>query len=82
MLAIIDESDRHGRENGYPGGCMPNENLNCASISHSEHLCSLYKKGCLTEMVYLQKDPNYVCQNCGRKSHAAENLCTPSLIGT
>ena len=54
----------------------------CGSMKHPEHMCSLYKNGCSAEIARLEKDPNYVCGNCGRKAHAAENLCTPNLIGT
>ncbi len=54
----------------------------CGSMKHPEHMCSLTKNGCAAEVARLSKDPAYRCETCGATSHASDNLCTPSLIGT
>ena len=66
---------------------MEIDDNSCSSMKHPEHMCSLFKNGCTAEIARLEKDPNYVCEKCGRKSHLDKNLCsptpcTPSIIGT
>ena len=48
----------------------------CAG-DHSQHICKLAEDDKFEDIKQLVKDAKYICENCGRASHAEENLCSP-----
>ena len=49
----------------------------CDPQSHQGHMCVLVSEKRFDRIQKLVRDANYVCFNCGRVAHAAENLCNP-----
>jgi hypothetical protein len=53
------------------------DNLCTNPENHKRHLCELSEAGKNDEIEKLQKDPRYVCNNCGQKSNSEGALCAP-----
>ncbi len=57
---------------------LPNvDNLCTNPENHKLHLCELTKAGKNDEVAALQRDPAFICGNCGRKSNTEGALCAP-----
>ena len=56
-------------------------NVDCASLSHDEHLCYFISQGFNTtdpqEYERLTENPKFKCRHCGRTAHLSESLCEP-----
>ena len=48
-------------------------------IGHRHHLCDIVKHGevSLEQLKEFVRDPNYICNKCGRTAKTASNLCEP-----
>lgn len=57
------------------------QNLDCKSESHGEHLCYIVSQGFhlsdAEEYNAIVKDPKFKCRHCGRIAHSENNLCEP-----
>lgn len=48
---------------------------------HEEnHICRIIVQGDLAKIKTLVVDPKFVCKNCGRASHSADNICKPTKL--
>jgi len=58
-----------------------NNNSDCESPSHTQHLCYMISQGFNlsdeAEYQELIKDPQFKCQKCGRSAKSRINLCKP-----
>ncbi len=53
------------------------DNLCTNPENHKTHICELTKAGKLEEIEMLQKNPRFICNNCGVKSDKEGALCAP-----
>lgn len=49
----------------------------CNPEKHKGHLCVLVSEGRFDDIKKIVMDPGYLCFNCGRVAHSADNLCNP-----
>lgn len=53
------------------------DNLCSNPENHTMHLCELTKSGKTDEVSALQKEPQFICGNCGQKANTEGVLCAP-----
>jgi hypothetical protein len=53
------------------------DNLCTNQENHYNHICELTTAGKKEEVQRLQKNPQFVCNNCGQKSNSEVALCAP-----
>jgi hypothetical protein len=57
---------------------LPNiDNLCTNPDNHDLHICELTKARKTAEIDALQRNPEFICGNCGQKSNSAGSLCAP-----
>ena len=57
------------------------ENKKTSDKDHSEMTaCQLKNEGPSPEIDKLFKNPQFVCGNCGSKTHSGANLCNPEPL--
>jgi hypothetical protein len=51
-------------------------------IGHRHHLCDLVRRGEVSQeqLKEFVRDPNYICNKCGRSAKTAANLCEPKQL--
>jgi hypothetical protein len=51
-------------------------------IGHTQHLCYLVEEGkhSLEQIKELIKNPNFICNKCGRVAKENKNLCEPVAL--
>jgi hypothetical protein len=63
-------------------GLINVDNLCTNPENHKLHLCELRRSGKLDQVAELEKNPCFVCNNCGRKANREGALCAPGPYHT
>ena len=62
----------------------PENNSECESSDHSEHLCYIISQGFhldkRDEYADMVKDAQFVCEHCGRIANSGKYLCKPMKL--
>jgi hypothetical protein len=53
------------------------DNLCTNPENHASHICELTRAGKLDQVAALQKDPVFICNNCGNLANQEGALCAP-----
>ena len=56
------------------------DNLCTNPENHKIHMCELKTAGKTDEVAALEKEPKFVCNNCGNKSNSEGSLCAPGPV--
>lgn len=60
---------------------LPNIDNLCKNLeNHKIHMCQLKLAGRMEEVESLQKNPSFICGNCGNPSNAEGALCAPGPL--
>lgn len=56
------------------------DNLCTNPENHASHICELRAAGRIEELEKFEKDPKFVCGNCGTKANEQGALCAPGPL--